>query len=163
MAMLLRTINVLSLANEESVADVATRMHKNHTAALKLMSVPGVGPIMALSFVLTPGSLERFRDSRNVGACLGMTPKRRQSGERDPQLGISKAGDGRLRKLLVQCAHHILGHFGKDSALRRWGLTPATRGGPNASKRAIVAVVRKRSVILHKLWRAREDCLPFPA
>ena len=160
---LLRVIDFLSLAIEESVEDMTTLMREKYPAALKLMKVPGVGPITALSFVLTLGSPERFRDSRDVGAYLGMTPKRKQSGERDPQLGISKAGDGTLRRLLVQCAHHILGHFGKDSALRQWGQKLAARGGPNANKRAIVAVARKLSVILHKLWRTGEDYLPFPA
>lgn len=163
MELLLRMIDLLSLAIEESVEDITTRMREKYPAALKLMQVPGVGPITALSFVLTLGSPERFRDSRDVGAFLGMTPKRKQSGERDPQLGISKAGDSNLRRLLVQCAHHILGHFGKDSALRQWGRKLAARGGPNANKRAIVAVARKLSVILHKLWRTGEEYVPFPA
>ena len=156
-------IDLLSLAIEESVEDITTRMREKYPAALKLMKVPGVGPITALSFVLTLGSPERFRDSRDVGAFLGMTPKRKQSGERDPRLGITKAGDSTLRRLLVQCAHHILGHFGKDSALRQWGQKLAARGGPNANKRAIVAVARKLSVILHKLWRTGEEYVPFPA
>ena len=69
---------------------------------------------------------------------------------RDPQLGISKSGDPYLRKLLVQCAHHVLGHWGKDSALRRWGLAK-TEGGKKATLRAIVAVARKLSVLLHNV------------
>lgn len=161
--LLLRMIDFLSMAIEESAEDIATLMREKYPAAMKLMKVPGVGPITALSFVLTLGAPERFRDSRDVGAFLGMTPKRKQSGERDPQLGITKAGNGSLRRLLVQCAHHILGHFGKDSALRKWGQKLAERGGPNANKRAIVAVARKLSVILHKLWRTGEDYVPFPA
>ena len=71
---------------------------------------------------------------------LGLRPKQRQSGARDPQLGICKSGDPYLRKLLVQCAHHVLGHWGKDSTLRRWGLAK-TEGGKKATLRAIVAVV----------------------
>jgi transposase len=89
------------------------------------------------------------------GRFLGLRPKQRQSGARDPQLGISKAGDPYLRKLLVQCAHHILGHYGKDSALRRWGLAKG-EGGKKATLRAIVAVARKLSVLLHRLWVSGE-------
>jgi transposase len=169
MELLLRMIDFLSMAIEEADEDIEFLLKTKHPEAKKLMPVPGVGSITALSFALSLGAPERFRDSRDVGAFLGMTPKRKQSGERDPQLGISKAGDGTLRRLLVQCAHHILGHFGKDSALRPWGQKLAARGGPNANKRAIVAVARKLSVILHKLWRTGEvwrmgeDYVPFPA
>ena len=161
--LLLRMIDFLSMAIEESDQMVAKVMNEKYPEARKLMKVPGVGPITALSFVLTLVEPGRFQQGRNVGAFLGMTPKHKQSGERDPQLGISKAGNGNLRRLLVQCAHHILGHFGTESALRQWGQKLAARGGPNAKKRAIVAVARKLSVILHKLWRTGEDYIPFPA
>jgi transposase len=163
MELLLRMIDFLSMAIEEAAEDIELLLKTKYPEAMKLMQVPGVGSITALSFALSLGSPERFRDSRDVGAFLGMTPKRKQSGERDPQLGITKAGDGTLRRLLVQCAHHILGRWGKDSALRQWGQKLAERGGPNANKRAIVAVARKLSVILHKLWRTGEDYVPFPA
>jgi Transposase IS116/IS110/IS902 family len=92
----------------------------------------------------------------------GVRPKQRQSGDCDPQLHISKAGDKYVRKLLVQCAHHILGRFCKDSALRQWGLKIAQRGGKNALKRAIVAVARKLAVLMHRLWRKAEVFQPFP-
>ena len=72
--------------------------------------------------------------------------------ERQPELPITKQGDRELRSLLVQGAHYILGHFGPDTDLRRWGLKLAARGGKNAKKRAIVAVARKLSVLLHRLW-----------
>ena len=163
MELLLRMIDFLSMAIEEAAEDIEFLLKSKYPEAMKLMQVPGVGSITALSFALSLGAPERFRDSRDVGAFLGMTPKRKQSGERDPQLGITKAGDGTLRRLLVQCAHHILGRWGKDSALRQWGQKLAARGGPNANKRAIVAVARKLSVILHKLWRTGEDYVPFPA
>ena len=163
MELLLRMIDFLSKAIEEAAGDIEFLLKTKYPEALKLMQVPGVGSITALSFVLSLGAPERFRDSRDVGAFLGMTPKRKQSGERDPRLGISKAGNSTLRSLLVQCAHHILGHYGKDSALRKWSQKLAARGGPNANKRAIVAVARKLSVILHKLWRTGEDYMPFPA
>ncbi len=132
-----------------------------HPAVERLTSIPGVGQLTALTFALTLGRPERFAHSRDVAGFLGLRPRQRQSGGRDPQLGISKSGDPYLRKLLVQCAHHILGHFGKDSALRRWGLAKS-EGGKQATLRAIVAVARKLSVLLHHLWVTGEFFKPFP-
>ena len=120
-----------------------------------------MGRLTALTFVLTLGRAERFAHSRDVAGFLGLRPKQRQSGARDPQLGISKSGDAYLRKLLVQCSHHILGHWGKDSALRQWGLAKS-EGGKKATLRAIVAVARKLSVLLHRLWVSGEFYKPFP-
>ena len=79
----------------------------------------------------------------------------------EPQLHISKEGDRYLRTLLVQGAHYILGPFGQDSDLRRWGLKLSKRGGKNAKKRAVVAVARKLAVLLHKLWVSKEDYEPL--
>ena len=132
-----------------------------HPELERLESIPGVGRLTAMTFVLTLGRAERFAHSRDVAGFLGLRPKQRQSGARDPQLGITKSGDGYLRKLLVQCAHHILGHWGRDSALRRWGLAKA-EGGKKATLRAIVAVARKLSVLLHRLWVSGEFYQPFP-
>jgi len=92
---------------------------------------------------------------------LGLVSRRRQSGERDPQLGISKAGDEMLRKLLVNCGHYIIGPFGNDSALRRWGLRLLARGGRKARKRAATAVARKLAVLLHHLWVSGEVYEPL--
>jgi transposase len=128
----------------------------------RLTSVPGVGTLTALTFVLTLGRPERFARSRDVAAYLGLRPRRRQSGVSDPALGIAKSGDKYLRKLLVQCAHHVLGHWGRDSALRRWGLAKGQSGGKPALKRAIVAVARKLAVLLHRLWVTGETFQPFP-
>lgn len=130
------------------------------TAALD--AVPGVGPLTALSFVLTLEDPRRFRHSRDVGAYLGLVPQQEQSGQSDPQLRISKQGDEYLRRLLVQCAHWIVGPFGSDSALRQWGLGMAQRGGKNAAKRAIVAVARKLAVLLHRLWVTQQAYRAFP-
>lgn len=94
----------------------------------------------------------RFSKSRDVGCYVGLRPRRSASGERQPQLGISKEGDIYLRKLLVQGAHCILSYRGPDSDLRRWGLRLAERGGKNAKKRALVAVARKLAILLHRLW-----------
>lgn len=117
-----------------------------------LREVPGVGPLTALAFVLVLANPRRFKDSRTVGAYLGLTPRKSDSGEQQPQLRITKAGDSLMRKLLVGSAHYILGPFGPETDLRRYGLELARRGGKNAKKRAVVAVARKLAVLLHHLW-----------
>jgi transposase len=121
-----------------------------------LRSVPGVGPLTSLGFILTLEDLHRFRNSRELGACLGLVPRSDQSGDHDPQLHITKTGDSYLRRLLVQSAQYILGPFGPDCDLRRWGLKLAERGGKAAKKRAVVAVARKLAVLLHRLWKNGE-------
>ncbi len=126
-----------------------------------LRQVPGVGPVTALAFVLTIEDPARFSKSRQVGPFLGLTPRRDQSGEIDKQLPITKAGDKYLRQLLVGCAHYIIGPFGPESHLRRHGLMVACRGGKNAKKRAAVAVARKLSVLLHRLWVTEQTYDPF--
>jgi transposase len=126
-----------------------------------LQQVKGVGTLMALTYVLTLDDPHRFRRSRDVGCFLGLRPGRRNSGMHEPQMHISKEGDGYLRTLLVQGAHYILGPFGQDSDLRRWGLKLAERGGKNAKKRAVVAVARKLTVLLHRLWVSAEVYEPL--
>jgi transposase len=111
-----------------------------------------VGPITALAFVLVLEDPRRFRTSRSVGAYLGLVPKRRGSGDSDPQLRITKTGDRMLRCLLVQSAQYILGPFGPPSDLRSYGEALCARGGANAKKRAVVAVARKLSALLYALW-----------
>jgi len=130
-----------------------------HTALLR--QVKGVGPITALAYVLTLENPERFVKSRDVGPYLGLVPKQEDSGESQPQLGISKSGDTMLRKLLVGSAHYILGPFGPDTDLRRYGLRLCERGGKNAKKRAAVAVARKLAVLLHCLWVSGEVYEPL--
>lgn len=119
----------------------------------RLREVQGVGPITALAFVLTLEDPARFSRSRKVGAYLGLVSRQRDSSTSRPQLRISKAGDAYLRRLLVSCAQYILGHFGQDCYLRRYGEAIANRGGKNAKKRAVVAVARKLAVLLHQLWQ----------
>jgi transposase len=116
-----------------------------------LRRVEGIGPLTALTFVLTLEDPHRFEKSRSVGAYLGLVPATDRSGDSDPQKRISKEGDQMLRKLLVSSAHYILGPFGSDSDLRRHGEKIASRGGKNSKKRAAVAVARKLSVLLHRL------------
>lgn len=127
----------------------------------RLTSIPGVGTLTALTFVLTMGDKERFARSRDVGPYLGLCPERKQSGGRDPQLGITKAGDPYLRRLLVQCAHRVLREQGPASALHTWGRQLSERGGAGAKKRALLAVARKLAVLLHKLWTSGRCFIPF--
>jgi transposase len=126
-----------------------------------LRQVSGVGPLTALSYVLTVEDPERFKSSRAVGPYLGLRPRQSQSGDQDPELRITKAGDTDLRRLLVGSAHYILGPFGPDTDLRRWGLALAARGKKNAKKRAVVAVARKLAVLLHRLWVTAEVYEPL--
>ena len=130
-----------------------------HTKLLR--QVKGVGPITALAYVLTLENPEHFAKSRDVGPYVGLVPKQEDSGESQPQLGISKTGDTMLRKLLVGSAHYILGPFGPDTDLRRYGLRLCERGGKNAKKRAAVAVARKLAVLLHRLWVSGEVYEPM--
>lgn len=128
-----------------------------YPAARRIKQVGGVGPITALSFVLTIERAERFEDPRNVGAYIGLVPRRDQSGDTDKQLPISKSGNRYLRKLLVQCAQYNLGHFGQDSDLRRYGENIYISKGSKAAKRkAVIAVARKLSVLMLTLWQ--RDC-----
>ncbi len=103
----------------------------------------------------------RFAKSRSVGAYLGLRSRQRDSGEQRPQLRITKAGDALLRRLLVTAAHYVLGPFGPDTELRRFGLRLAERGGTSAKKRAVVAVARRLAVLLHRLWMTGEVYQPL--
>ncbi len=126
-----------------------------------LRAVSGVGALTSLGYVLTLESPDRLESSRDAGPTLGLVPRRDQSGDRDPQLRITKAGDSYLRRLLVGSAQYILGPFGPDCDLRRWGLKLAERGGRNAKRRAVIAVARKLAVLLHHLWKTGEVYDPF--
>jgi transposase len=149
----------------ERIKEYEVRMEKiakesyPHVELLK--QVKGVGTQIALTYVLTLDDPQRFPKSREVGCFLGLRPGRRDSGESQPQMRISKEGDRYLRTMLVQGAHYILGPFGADSDLRRWGLKLAARGGANAKKRAVVAVARKLAVLLHRLWVSGEVYEPL--
>src|SRR5262245_33777942 len=129
---------------------------KYQEASQRLLQVKGVGAVTALSYVLTIEDKDRLEQSRDVGPYLGLVAKKRQSGQCDAYLGITKAGDEMVRKLLVNCAHHILGPLGEDSDLRRWGLAlvraAERKGKKGARKLAAAAVARKLAVLLHRLW-----------
>jgi len=139
------------------------RVAERYPAARLLRQVRGVGPLTSLAFLLVIEDPERFPKSREVGPYLGLVPRQSQSGEREPQLPITKAGDPLLRRLLVQSAHYILGPFGPDTELRRWGLRLAGSGSSRGKKRAVVAVARKLAVLLHRLWVTGEAYQPIAA
>ena len=148
---LLKTVEAISEQigqYDEQIAGIAQR----YPEVKLLRQVYGVGVLIAVTYVLTLEDAERFAHSRDVGPYLGLTRKQRDSGESQPELGISKAGDKLLRNLLVQGAHCILRKGAPDSDLRAWGLAKMGQGGKRAKKRAIVAVARKLAVLLHHLW-----------
>jgi len=134
---------------------------KHYPEVAQLQQVKGVGTLIALTYVLTVDDPHRFGRSRDLGCYLGLRPGRRNSGNSQPQLHISKEGNRYLRTMLVQGAHSILGPFGEDSDLRRWGLKLAERGGKRGKKRAIIAVARKLAVLLHHLWISCEAYEPL--
>ncbi|MCP4668762.1 MAG: IS110 family transposase [Deltaproteobacteria bacterium] len=134
---------------------------ESYPEAMGLREIVGVGPITALSYVLTVEDPHRFPKSRNVGPYLGLTPKRDQSGQSDKPLSITKAGNSYLRSLLINSAHYILGPFGPDCLLRRYGMRIASRGGKIAKRKAAVAVARKLAVLMHRLWINNEIYDPW--
>jgi len=144
---------------EKSIEDAA-RTH--HPQALKLQQIPSIGPITSLAFVLSIEDPKRFKDPRDVGAYIGLVPRRDQSGETDKQLPISKAGNKYLRQLLVQCAQYLIGHFGPDCALRDQGLKLVARGGKAAKKKATIAIARKLAVMMIAMWQKGSDYEAFP-
>ena len=135
-------------------------MQTRYPEALPLQQLKGVGPITALAYVLVLEDPTRFATARSVGPYLGLVPRRRQSSRADPQLRITKTGDGLLRRLLVQSAHYVLGPFGPECDLRGYGERISARGGKNAKKRAVVAVARKLSAVLYHLWVTGEAYEP---
>lgn len=161
LAGLLKAITAITkqiLAYDKQIEQAAAR----YPVVERMTTAPCVGTLTALSFVLTLDHPRRLNRSRLAGCFCGLRPKRSQSGERDPQPGIAKTGDGYLRTLLVECAHHLLGWRGQDCALRRWGLSVEQRGGGGAKKRAIIAVARKLAALLHRLWTTGQNFNAFP-
>lgn len=150
----MRVIETLSEQIKALDEQVERMCQQDYPVAQQLQQINGVGPITALAFVLIIEDASRFASSRRVGPYLGLCRRRWQSGQDDPELRITKAGDALMRRLLVQCAQHILGPHGQDSDLRRWGLRYAERGGKAAKKRAVVAVARRLAVLMHKLWQS---------
>jgi len=122
--------------------------------AVRLMSVPGVGPICALTYKSAIEDPERFKRGEDAGAFAGLAPRRSQSGERDIKGRISKAGDPMLRSALYEAANSLLVRVKKPCALQTWGKRLAENKG---GKRARVALARKLAVLLHHLWRSETE------
>jgi len=118
--------------------------------------LPGVGPLTSLAFVLIIERPERFKKVRDIGPFLGLVPKRDKSGSIDKPMRISKAGNQLMRRLLVNCAQYNLGPFGPDTALRRAGERICKDRGKVAKRKAVIAVARKLSVVMLKLWQNPE-------
>jgi transposase len=151
-APLVDTIGQLTREIRRSERELDTIAKTKYPETERLRQVGGVGLLTALGYVLTIEDPSRFRRSRDVGPYFGLRPRRDESGDMKRQLGITKAGDTLMRTLLVGSGQYILGPFGPDCDLRRWGLELAKRGGKNAKKRAVVAVARRLAVLLHSLW-----------
>lgn len=149
---LIETLTVTIKAFDKQVLQLCEK----HPATQHLQRVAGVGPIVSLAFVLTIEDPHRFKRSRQVGAYFGLVPRLDESGQSKPQLRITKAGDVDMRALLVTSAQYVLGPWGEDSDLRRWGLELAERGAKTGKKRAVVAVARRLAVLLHHLWKTGE-------
>lgn len=139
---------------------VAKLVAAPYAEAQPLMGIAGVGPLTALCFVLTLEAPQRFPTGRAVASYLGLRPRKDATGLVDPECHITKSGDRLLRRLLVGSAQYILGPFGPDTDLRRWGLALAARGRKAAKKRAVVAVARKLAVLLFHLWKTQEAYVP---
>jgi transposase len=161
LAPLLNSIQHLSEQIRRCDRQVEELAGKKYPQTRLLQQVKGVGPLISPVYVLTLEDPARFQKSRMVGSYLGLQPKQSQSGDSSPQLGITKSGNGFLRRMLVQAAQYILGPLAPDCRLRRWGLELSRRGGKNSKKRAVIAVARKLAVLLHKLWVTGEAYEPL--
>jgi len=153
---LVEKLNTTVAAYDEKIGD----MEKRYEEVALLKQVYGVGPVIALSFLLTVEDPHRFRHSRDIGPFVGLRPKQRESGQSKPELGISKEGDKMMRRLLVQGAHTMLRKGAPDSDLRRWALGVMAQqekerkrnSRRSCKKKVVVAVARKLAVLLHHLW-----------
>lgn len=146
----------------ETMDDKIKHMSENECIEAKhLQQIQGVGPITALTFVLAIDDPKRFAKSRDIGAYLGLTPARDQSGDSDKQLRITKQGNKYLRSLLVGCAQYILSSRCADCDLKRYGERISSRGGRIGKKKAVVAIARKLAILMHQLWVSGEDYEPL--
>jgi transposase len=144
-----------SLLEQITACDRAIRrLAKKDDTARRLMTVPGVGPVVALAYISVIDDPQRFPHSRDVGAYLGLTPKRYQSGEVDQAGRISKCGDGFARTCLYEAAGVLLTRVDRWSPLKAWGVRLMKRVGATKAK---VAVARKLAVILHRMWTDGTD------
>ena len=153
---ILETVIGAMLAARMALWNEFTRLHREmlkiaraDRVCRRLMSAPGVGALVALTYRSAVDDPSRFAKSGAIGAYFGLTPKKYQSGETDRDGGVSKVGDGMVRTALFEAAHIMLTRAVRFSSLKRWALAVAQRRG---MKRAKVALARKLSVVLHRMW-----------
>jgi len=158
---LLETIASFTLKISQYDKYIKELSEKKYPQTARRTQVQGVSFLTALAYVLTLEDSRRFANSRSAGAFVGLVPALEDSGHGAPQLRVSRAGNGYLPRLLVNEAQYILGPFGSDCDLKRYGEAIAERGGKNAKKRAVVAVARKLAVLLHRLWVSGDTYDPF--
>jgi transposase len=150
-----RVMGPMLRAREALRAEYATlhrdllRMVREDATCRRLMTVPGVGAVVAITFTSAIDDPARFRRSKDVGAHLGLTPRRHQSGETDRIGRITKAGDAMARSMLFEAANAMLTRSVRFSALKAWAMRIAGRGG---MKKAKVALARKLALVLHRMW-----------
>jgi transposase len=161
LSVLLEMVDALSERIAKLDREVEIACSTRHPITKCMRQIPGVGPLTALSFVLKIEDPGRFSKSREVGPFLGLVPREHASGQQRLALGIPRRGDAMTRRHLVQASQYILGRFGPDCDLRRFGLARVERGGKPAKKRAVIAVARKLAVLLHHLWRTGEQYEPL--
>lgn len=137
-------------AATEAMDDELRTIARQSNLAARLMTVPGVGPIVALAYIATLDDVARFKKSKDVGAFLGLTPRRYQSGDMDWSGRISKCGDRDLRRLMYAAASTLITQVKKPSSLLDWATRLYDRKG---FKKAAVAASRKMAVIMHCIWR----------
>lgn len=154
-------LEALTASIREYDRTIERTVAERYPETARVTQVAGIGSLTGLAFVLTLERPSRFRRCRAVGPYLGLVPRLRDSGGTEPGLGITKAGNGYLRRLLVNAAQYILGPFGPDTDLRRWGLRLAEHGGKHGKKRAVIAVARKLAVLLLRLWETGEPYEPL--
>ena len=158
---LLKEVESLTEKIKNSDREIEQIARKDYPETALLQQVGGVGPLIALTFILTIEDKNRFQKSRDVGCYVGLRPRRSDSGQSQPQLRITKEGDPYLRTMLVQGAQFIISRRGPDTDLKRWGLNLAKHGGKRGKKRAVVAVARKLGILLHRLWVTGEVYEPL--
>lgn len=157
----LQVIDVMTAKIRELDKEIDRLCEESYPESARLRGIRGIGPITALTFLLTIGDPNRFGQRRDVGAYLGLVPKRDQSGGTDKSLRISKCGNAYLRRLLVGSAQYLMGPFGEECDLRTQGLKLADRGGRGAKKKAVVAIARKLAVVMLSVWQSGADYEPI--
>jgi transposase len=152
LAVLVESLLVVRRVLREQIAVLHRRLLtivRDDEVCRRLMTIPGVGPVVALTYRATVDVPARFRKSKSVGAVFGLTCSRDQSGERDRPGAISRCGDEMMRAMLYEAAQAMLLRSAKWSWLKAWAMQIARRRG---MKRAIVALARRLAVIMHRMW-----------